>query len=132
MYKIPKFFEGKHFSGHFDLVIEKYNHEKSFSKCYVKITNRVTQYCWKKVVYLRRISLYEKHFSWFFFWTTLLSVRVHRTDDRKEKLEFGENINSLNWVFPEKLDWFGMIHQWGYTRMKTKLKNMCQKEKFFQ
>ena len=44
-----------------------------------------------------------------FSWTTFLSVGVQRTDDRKEKIFFGESLFSLEFVFPKKfrLVWFG-------------------------
>ena len=64
-------------------------------------------------------------------WTTFLSVEVQRSCDRKEKIYFGVNIFSLIFVFLKKFDWFGMIHQWVYTRMMIK-KNNLQNRFFFE
>ena len=42
---------------------------------------------------------------------TLLSVVVRLTDDRKQKLLFGENVFFIEFCSPQKrIDCFGMIH----------------------
>ena len=55
------------------------------------------------------------------FWTTLLSVLVQLTDDRKQKLLFGGKVFFLGVCSLHKnVDCFGTIHQWEYTEVISK------------
>ena len=81
-----------------------------------------TQDWWQ---HLQKITFQKKIVSWKFFydqllWMTLLSMRLERTDDRKQKSSFGEMFFSLMFVLFKKIDSFGMIHHWGYTEMILK------------
>ena len=101
---MPKLYKEKHSSEYNIFAVEKKIHEKSFLKGSVKFTNRVTQECWKKTFYSRRITSYKNHVSWKFFWTTLLSERVQRTDDRKVSIIFWrKQFFSLKFVFFKKI-----------------------------
>ena len=73
-----------------------------------------------KMFFFQKTSFSDKVFSWTVFWATLLSVRRQRTDDRKQKLEFGEKTFSLMFILLKKICLFCMIHQWGYIRTKVK------------
>ena len=75
----------------------------------------------KKCFFFRIITSCENHFASNFFWTTLLSERIQRIDDRK--------VNNIMWrkrffywsLFSlKRFACFCIIHQWGYIRIKIK------------
>ena len=83
-------------------VIEKYFQNKSFfwkvRENLPKELHRIVE----KTFLFRKSSFSEKAFSCIFVWTTFLSVGVQRSDDRKEKLYFGENILCFIFVLLKK------------------------------
>ena len=106
--------------------IQNYQIFESFGIIYQRLQRNdksILTLCFRKSIF------YEKFFREKIFWATKLSVRVQRTDDTKEKIRFGENFFFHWFVSFKRIEWFGKIRQWVYTRMMIKIIKVRKKYK---
>ena len=128
-YRVTKVYGEKQSSEFNFFVIEKKIQEKSSLKFSAKFTNGFSHECWKNLFVSEKLVLMKIIFHEF-FWTTFLSVGVQRTDDRKEKIFFQKACFHWNLFSLKSFNWFGMIHQWVYTRMMIKIEKNSEEKTY--
>ena len=84
----------------------------------------------KKFFSAEETNFIGKNFSWIFFERHFYQWEYREPMVKKKKIYFGKNTFFTEICFPKKIDWFGVIHQWVYTRMMIKIKWITSEKKF--
>ena len=109
--------------------LKKWFMKKSSLKFSVKNTNGVSQECWKSL-----FNSYKLVFMKIFFMISLNDIFIsggYRELMIEKKKYFVEKA-CFHWkLLPlKKFDWFGMIHQWVYTRMMINLEKNSEEKTY--